>query len=54
LLDRERDGEVAVVVGDGRRGYAWGREIGGAQAEVCGREGKTRILDALLLRPGLQ
>ena len=46
-----------VVVGDGRRGHAWGREIGGADAEVFVREGKTRlgligVLPLLLLNPG--
>ena len=50
----ERDGEVAVVVGDTRPGDGSGREIGGAQAEVFGLEGKTLILDALLPRPSVQ
>src|SRR5215475_2451224 len=51
---RERDGDVAVVVGDTRPGDGPGREIGEAQAEVAGLEGMTLILDALLPRPSLQ
>ncbi|HXZ74387.1 MAG TPA: hypothetical protein VEH31_26450 [Streptosporangiaceae bacterium] len=50
----ERDGEVAVVVGDTRLGDGPGPEIGDARAEVFGLEGKTLILDALLLRPSAQ
>src|SRR6185312_281803 len=47
----EWEGEVDVGdrVGDGS-----GREIGGAQAEVLGCEGKTLTLVLLLLRPGIQ
>jgi hypothetical protein len=51
---RERDGDVAVVIRDTRRGDGPGREISEAQAEVSGLEGKTLILDALLPRPSPQ
>ena len=40
----ERDGDVAVVVGDTRLGDGSSREIVGAQAEVR-RGGKILILD---------
>ena len=41
---------------DDRVGDGSGREIGGAQAEVFGREGKTvtLVLQRLLLPPGIQ
>ena len=47
---------VGAVTGSGDRvGDGSGREIGDAQAEVFGRQGKTLILVALLLLlpPGL-
>jgi len=51
----ERDGDVAVVVGDASLGDGSGREkAGDPQAEVFGLEGKTLILDALLLLPSPQ
>jgi hypothetical protein len=51
----ERDGDVAVVVGDDCLGDESGLEIGGnPQAEVFGLEGRTLILDALLLLPSPQ